>query len=185
MKREAAFTLAELLIALGILGVIATFTIPKVLVSQQNGKRVAVFRETVAAINAAGYQGIITGQLTTTNHGTYLMDHLNVIKICRNDAQAENCFPQNAPETSWEVNEPGVVFANGATVTGFSDGAGVQDGVVIDWNGSDVPNQGGDDQMFLEFCYANGCANSQKVGTLHSSPTFSDSETLFRQIFSN
>lgn len=32
------FTLAELLIALGILGVIATFTIPKILSAQQDSK---------------------------------------------------------------------------------------------------------------------------------------------------
>lgn len=185
MKKETAFTLAELLIALGILGVIATFTIPKILASQQNSKRTAVFRETVAAVNEAGYQGLLTGQLTSTNHGTYILDHLNAIKVCRTNAQSEDCFPQDAPETSWEVTEPGVILANGATVTGLSDGAGVQDGVVIDWNGADAPNQGGDDQMFLEFCYGSGCANGQRAGTLHSSPTFSASETLFQQVFSN
>lgn len=34
---QKGFTLAELLISLAILGVIATFTIPKILSSQQNG----------------------------------------------------------------------------------------------------------------------------------------------------
>jgi len=56
------FTLAELLIALAILGVIATFTIPKILVSQQNAKYNAIAHETMSMISAAY-------QLYQTNNG--------------------------------------------------------------------------------------------------------------------
>ena len=52
----SAFTLAELLIALLILGVIATFTIPKVLNSQAETKRNAVAKETYATVFAVGKQ---------------------------------------------------------------------------------------------------------------------------------
>jgi prepilin-type N-terminal cleavage/methylation domain-containing protein len=47
------FTLAELLIALLILGGIATFTIPKILSSQQLGQNKAVIKETFATIASA------------------------------------------------------------------------------------------------------------------------------------
>lgn len=47
------FTLAELLIALLILGVIATFTIPKVLQSQQNSQFKATGKETAAMVSGA------------------------------------------------------------------------------------------------------------------------------------
>jgi prepilin-type N-terminal cleavage/methylation domain-containing protein len=47
------FTLAELLIALAILGVIATFTIPKVLQAQQDNKFKAIAKEAAASISGA------------------------------------------------------------------------------------------------------------------------------------
>lgn len=48
-----AFTLAELLIALSILGVIATFTIPKVLQGQQNGQYKAMAKEVAGMVSEA------------------------------------------------------------------------------------------------------------------------------------
>jgi prepilin-type N-terminal cleavage/methylation domain-containing protein len=52
-KFKLGFTLAELLIALAILGVIATFTIPKVLQAQQNASYNAMGKEAAAMISAA------------------------------------------------------------------------------------------------------------------------------------
>ncbi|MBL8031855.1 MAG: prepilin-type N-terminal cleavage/methylation domain-containing protein [Candidatus Doudnabacteria bacterium] len=48
--RVKGFTLAELLIALVILGVIATFTIPKVLYANQNTKYNAIAKEAMGTI---------------------------------------------------------------------------------------------------------------------------------------
>lgn len=52
-KGKPAFTLAELLIALAILGVIATFTIPKVLASQTSAKYKAIGKEAAAMVSQA------------------------------------------------------------------------------------------------------------------------------------
>ena len=51
--QSAGFTLAELLIALVILGVIATFTIPKVLQNQQSSSYNAAAKEAAGMISAA------------------------------------------------------------------------------------------------------------------------------------
>ena len=47
------FTLAELLIALAILGVIATFTIPKILDSGSSSKHNAIVKEAAGMISGA------------------------------------------------------------------------------------------------------------------------------------
>ena len=52
-NRFNAFTLAELLIALAILGVIATFTIPKILLAGQNSESNAKVKEAASMIAAA------------------------------------------------------------------------------------------------------------------------------------
>ncbi|MCE3236656.1 MAG: hypothetical protein K0Q50_2847 [Vampirovibrio sp.] len=49
----SGFTLAELLVSLAILGVIATFTIPKILQAQQSSQKNAITKETMAAVAAA------------------------------------------------------------------------------------------------------------------------------------
>ena len=53
LRHFTGFTLAELLIALVILGIMATFTIPKVLQSQTNEKRIAISKETIALVYGA------------------------------------------------------------------------------------------------------------------------------------
>src|SRR5688572_16992107 len=53
LAKRPAFTLAELLVALFILGVIATFSIPKVLTAQQDGRYKAIGKEAAAMIAGA------------------------------------------------------------------------------------------------------------------------------------
>lgn len=65
---KQGFTLAELLIALAILGVIATFTIPKVLQAQQNGAWNSEAKEVAGMISGAysAYQQANTPTANTT-----------------------------------------------------------------------------------------------------------------------
>lgn len=64
----SGFTLAEVLISLAILGTIATFTIPKILISSQNQQKSALAKE-VAAMVASAYDtyrqsNMVTGSTT-------------------------------------------------------------------------------------------------------------------------
>ncbi len=61
------FTLAELLISLAILGVIATFTIPKILYAQQSSQYNAEAKEVAAMISAAYDAYKQQGNTPTTN----------------------------------------------------------------------------------------------------------------------
>ena len=80
LKRRKGFTLAELLISLALLGVIATFTIPKVMVGFQNQQSLAEAKETVAmmtgAFQKAQADGIITGDTRLSD----LTPYLNYVK---------------------------------------------------------------------------------------------------------
>lgn len=78
-KRHPGFTLAELLIALAILGVIATFTIPKILSSQQTGTYSASAKEVMASISAAYQQLKHTTGITTATKGSDLLPYLNYV----------------------------------------------------------------------------------------------------------
>ena len=53
LSKHLAFTLAELLIALGILGILATMTIPKVLQANMEARKRAVFKETISMLVGA------------------------------------------------------------------------------------------------------------------------------------
>lgn len=74
------FTLSELLIALAILGVIATFTIPKVLQSQQDGKYKAMGKETAGFMSEAFSIHKTKGLLTTSTVSRDLEPYLNFVK---------------------------------------------------------------------------------------------------------
>jgi prepilin-type N-terminal cleavage/methylation domain-containing protein len=183
--KHPGFTLAELLIALAILGVIATFTIPKVLHSQEDSKRRAIFKETIASIEAITRQGWIEGALTTSQSGSYLLQHLNAYKLCSTNADSEGCWQHAMPAP--EETEPGAILPNGVTLGGFSDNPSTDNWIFIDWNGAALPNTEGDDQLRLLICYApEGCGASSEVkpGTARIVDGYWASLDLYDEIFS-
>jgi len=75
------FTLSELLIALAILGVIATFTIPKVLQSQQNGSKNAAMKEAAGMVSGAFQAYKNQYGLSTTVSPTDLTPFMNYVAV--------------------------------------------------------------------------------------------------------
>lgn len=73
------FTLAELLIALAILGVIATFTIPKIIMTQQSSSNTAKVKEAASAVSAAFQTLQYQNQLSATTQPSNLMPFLNSV----------------------------------------------------------------------------------------------------------
>lgn len=83
----SAFTLAELLIALSILGVIATFTIPKVLQSQRNQAWNSEAKEAMATISAA-YQAYQLNKGANANTAPEnVATYFNYVKVATSNAQ--------------------------------------------------------------------------------------------------
>ncbi len=81
VRFKPGFTLAELLIALAILGVIATFTIPKLLQAQQNQQKIANAKETAAMIAGAYQQAQSLGVITSASTPSSLTPYMNYVSL--------------------------------------------------------------------------------------------------------
>lgn len=75
------FTLAELLIALALLGVIATFTIPKILNAQQSSASLAKAKEVAAMISGAYQQAQAAGNASSSTKPGDLTQYMNYVKL--------------------------------------------------------------------------------------------------------
>lgn len=147
--KHRGFTLAELLIALAILGEIATFTIPKILASSQQQQKKAVFKETIATFSELAYMAHLQGDRT------YFINNLNAVKICDTNATAQGCWAHTNNANADEGTQRGYVLHNGATIAGFDHFTGAN-GIIMDWNGPQGPNIHGEDQIRLYICYGQG-----------------------------
>lgn len=78
---KKGFTLAELLIALTILGIIAVFTIPKVLVAQQDAKYKAMGKEFAGMVSGAYQAYKLSNGYNATMQVKDMTPYLNYVKV--------------------------------------------------------------------------------------------------------
>ncbi len=81
LRYNTGFTLAELLIALAILGVIATFTIPKVLNSSTSGQNSAITKEAMSMVSGAFSSEQTENGITNTTTTAALTKFMNYIAL--------------------------------------------------------------------------------------------------------
>lgn len=180
-KSYSGFTLAELLIALAILGMIATFTIPKILTAQQDSKKYAVFKETISLVSSLAYAAQQSGD------NTYFPNHINAVKNCPTNASVQGCFSATYTGPGGENTQNGFLLHNGASVAGFGSYT-YSNGIAIDWNGLEPPNVYGDDQLHLDICFDQGSGCIADFGTAMAGKVRPDDTTsvaLYQTIFSN
>jgi prepilin-type N-terminal cleavage/methylation domain-containing protein len=81
MRKAAGFTLAELLISLAILGVIATFTIPKILGAAGNGQNTAIAKEAASMISGSMSTYQLNSSLAAATTAGALTQYMNYVAI--------------------------------------------------------------------------------------------------------
>ena len=93
----AAFTLAEVLITLAIIGVVAAMTIPTLVANYQtrawNTSATVFDRKLTEALKVMNTQGTLAGLKTTENFVEELSKHLKITKTCTND-KLMDCFSE-------------------------------------------------------------------------------------------
>ena len=156
--RPNAFTFAELFITLLVLGIVAVFTIPKVLTSAVSTEDQAKMRQLYAVLKSVGRQGVAKG--TVYGQHTYFLaleKQLGVQKHCTTSAITNGCWPPGFIVFG-EQNEGGYVFKNGAMLTGIYTGYNTYgaEGFVIDINGTKGPNTLGGDAFSFVICFEQG-----------------------------
>ncbi len=138
---RTAFTLAEVLITLSIIGVVAALTIPS-MIENHNNKAWKTAKDLwdkklVEATRQMNIDGVMTGVANSTeDYMNYFKKYVKVIKTCEND-KLENCYATKFVQTGdketevevsslttasklgqkeWNTNTMGFVIADGTTV---------------------------------------------------------------------
>jgi prepilin-type N-terminal cleavage/methylation domain-containing protein len=176
-KRANGFTLTELLVSLLILGEIATFTIPKILSSQHNGMKKAIFKEVIATLEQIKYQEIDIGGSTDTSANVFL-DNLNAVKVFKTNAITEGCYPYAGSEPGANLHNGAFVGSLGGWSVGWNGAGCVVEGAVIDWNGETGPNTPGDDQLAIIINISNYTCGSVPPRHIAASPLFGNAANL-------
>ncbi len=137
LARHSAFTLAEVLITLGIIGIVAAMTIPTLITNNQEkgwSTAATVFeRKLEESLKVMNTQQTLAGYSTTESFVDELSKHIKIVKTCKN-TELDKCFPKTFtygfPETEtmditsftdssklrkepYGTNTVGLQFANG------------------------------------------------------------------------
>ena len=113
LPRSRGFTLAELLIALLILGVIATFTIPKVLQAQQSSSWNSNAKEVISTLSGVFQERQLAGAITATTASKDLTPYINYVRV-RTSGTVDN-RPGNGT-ANCNTNNPCLHLHNGGVL---------------------------------------------------------------------
>ncbi len=169
---KVAFTLAEVLITLGIIGVVAAITLPSLTTKIQNRQYQVAYRKAFSSLNQALKSMIDDGQFVPINNpGAVAQDDgpigTNFKILATYFAGATTCFDNNA-DKCWECKggQSGQASAGSNNGRGcvksrpaFIDAAGMayylyagsEWPIIIDVNGFSKPNELGKDRYVVYF----------------------------------
>lgn len=170
---NAGFTLAEVLITLGVIGVVAALTMPALINKTNNLQYKSAYKKAFSTLNnalvmAKADSEITTLSWTTSEGGTHYAYEIgdNFKALSNYMKTTKKCFNNNANQC-WECNgQAGFLYGGSPEWTGcstdnyaFIDTSGTgyylysnrENAIVIDVNGFKSPNKLGKDRYFVIF----------------------------------
>ena len=166
-KRKKGFTLAEVLVTLAVIGVVASLTIPTLMKSHEKQQWITGYKKNYSMISQA------TRMIMADNGGTLVgawgaddyagiynayLPYLKVAKKCENQAARGNCFPStftslyNDEGSGWQNPPYSLILTNGACLM-FYPVQGTESGkysaIFIDMNCNKGPNVMGKDIQII------------------------------------
>lgn len=173
MKKFVAFTLSEVIITVGIIGVIAALTVPNLVKNYQKQAQTVKLRKTINEIENAvdmliteeGKTSLAHTSLYTNANGMeeFFTTHLRVTKTCSSE-NTSKCFANQeyisingSQHKTFTCSGNSYILADSSTVCArkISSTTGNDIELYIDTNGTQPPNIGGRD-MFLVYIRPDG-----------------------------
>lgn len=161
IKNLLAFTLAEVLIVLGIIGIICEMTIPTLMQNIQNQTNITLWKKAYSVWSQALMQMQANYTTTIWNSSTIAMrdsftPYVKTIKVC--DNAGDNCWHsgntiKNLTNTSTMNDysgQPGIVTADGMKII-FAPDTATEGWIMIDVNGNKGPDTQGKDIFGMRF----------------------------------
>lgn len=160
------FTLAEVLITLGIIGIIAAITIPPLLNNIQDTQHKSAWKKVYSSVNQAYTMAVndngggfgVYGDPTPNGNTKFsaLQSQLKVIKVCNGNTFG-NCWATNGVTPDSAAGASQFQLSKQNTLQGFTTSDGVfwilfsnwYSLVAVDTNGNNGPNQWGKDALMF------------------------------------
>ncbi len=172
IKKYCAFTLAEVLITLAIIGVVASLTIPTVVRNYKKQETVTKLKKVYSALSnttnlAIAQEGPIGGWVITCSGGSgcantfakrYMIPYLKVAKDCYDSSNTTKCdYPyyhlnSSTPRT-WTPMSYTTFYLNDGTFirVWVGDIAALRAHIYVDLNGPKAPNTWGKDMFVFDY----------------------------------
>ena len=153
MKRQNAFTLAEVLITLGIIGVVAAMTMPSLLNATQGKQYVTAYKRALATMSQAGAMNYALDDtdFSCTDSGcvrTILENRMNVVKKDGTKLYFNDGSSVSIADTVKGCTDPTDKTKNAEAA---DSGTTAACKVTVDVNGDKGPNKAGKDQIAIIF----------------------------------
>lgn len=165
-RARFGFTLAEVLITLGIIGIVAAMTIPTLMNKSQDNQFKVAYKKAYSSASQAWLQAHGNGDLTLCPswtdgacnklNFTAFKNQMKVIKECNNSDTA-NCWDMTGEKT-WGNNYPtadasAFIDANGVAWSQITNTATTGPDTLIDTNGPKGPNKYGKDRAVINLLF--------------------------------
>ena len=182
---KKGFTLAEVLITLGVIGVVAAMTMPTLIKNYQKTVTATRLKATYSTISqavrmsevdngpVASWELLSSGASYSTRKSfvdIYFKPYLKNVKECTNmsDCIGEKLYSLNGEQVS-ETDTPTFILNNGVVIRiGFEGGTNIQ--ITVDINGKQGPNTYGKDRFTIvvnKGTSNNTIAKNQPIGSVH------------------